>query len=181
MIRINLEGSEFKLRNLWSEITLGELEQIHSLLKGNSFISNWKRIINLLSSWPESEMAKWNTKDFVKLTDLILPLDDIKLQNGIQTLSIGERRFIYEPNKMTARVGRDIQKAYFNEDHFSLIMSTVFKEIGNSNSDWETIKERASCLKEATADNFISILWMLNAQVVMNLNKKIQREVKTSS
>ena len=129
MIKINAGGQKFEIRNDWDEITLGELEKIQEILKGEYWVENWRNIIELLSGWPKSQMGDWNTEDFIKLTDHILPLEDVKITSEILTVTQDGRSFVYQPAGMTARVAKSVELAYHNEKYLSLVIATLFREI----------------------------------------------------
>lgn len=178
MINIEAGGQVFKLRNNWDEVTLGEFETIQNILEGDIRTENWKLVINLLSGWPISQMDLWNSKDFNKLTNMILPVDDIKLSNSIKSVIIDDRIFVYQPSNMTARLARDVEKAYRSEKYLSMIVATLFNETKRDNLAWESIVDKAECLRKGTMDNFISVLWLTNSQALFAANDKIKNELK---
>jgi hypothetical protein len=138
MITLTINKEEYKIRNLFEEITIEELDKITSIMtKGENEIHTRVDILELLGI-PREVTERLRVKDFLEVTDLLL-LDDIKEP---KTKFMGYKVNLNPP----AKVVIDIEKVLSTESKEKnvLILSLLFTGKIDNEFIKEMNKEKAS-------------------------------------
>lgn len=142
MVLIKHKGKEIEFPSEYTEITMGQYDEICNIFESHqSELMQWVEIISLLAGIPKEELDDWPLDAFLKITSKMFTR--IPKDKEPKKVYIGDRVFLTpKSNSISVRQTAELEKIALGKYKFSNMISLLLEpEDGGESADVEDIKE----------------------------------------
>lgn len=127
MIQLEIQHKIYECPNQYSEITLGQLQEIVNLFQNTNKYQSWIDVISRLTNLDQQNIEKWAASDFAKITRHVLPVSQLTEFEGSSTVYVDEVAYTYADENLTGQMVALLHQAYQQQDNLSQLAAVLWQ------------------------------------------------------